>query len=362
MARHNLNVTTISEILEHLNENGFDGMAHAVEILLNEAMKLERAEFLGAGPYERSAERQGYANGFKSKRIKTRMGELDVAVPKVRGLEEGSEPFYPNALERGLRSERALTLAVAEMYVQGISTRKVTKVVEEMCGLQISSQQVSRAAKLLDEELELWRNRPLAEHPYVILDATYAKVRHGGQVPVNSGASRGRSQRRRQAFNHRSQHVALGSRSALARVFKKLDEARTHGSSSVYERQPRRPEGRPQGRLSWRALATVPVPFAAERIELRAQGRYAQESRERYQGHLQRRRRTSSGAAIEEDGGGLSRIGAASRDVDGEQHPGRTHSVRTAAQSSLSTANLKRHREAEQGTEAANARCVAVSE
>ena len=110
------------------------------------------------------------------------MGELDVAVPKVRGLEEGSEPFYPNALERGLRSERALTLAVAEMYVRGISTRKVTKVVEEMCGLQISSQQVSRAAKLLDEELEIWRNRPLGEHPYVILDATYAKVRHRGQV------------------------------------------------------------------------------------------------------------------------------------------------------------------------------------
>ena len=147
MTHHPLDSTTIASALEHLTANGFEGMAHAIEILMNEAMKLERSDFLGAGPYERTAERQGYANGFKPKRMKTRVGELDLAIPKVRGLDGGVEPFYPCALERGLRSERALTLAVAEMYVTGVSTRKVAKITQELCGLDITSQQVSRAAK-----------------------------------------------------------------------------------------------------------------------------------------------------------------------------------------------------------------------
>ena len=182
MAHHAPDATTIEHVLEHLIETGLDGMAHAIEILLNEAMRLERSEFLRAAPYERNTERQGYANGFKPKGMKTRVGELRLAVPKVRGLARDVEPFYPNALERGLRSERALMLAVAEMYVNGVSTRKVANVTKELCGLEISSTQVSRAAKLLDEELESWRNRPLAEHPFVILDARYEKVRYGGQV------------------------------------------------------------------------------------------------------------------------------------------------------------------------------------
>lgn len=182
MTHHSLDVTTIADALEHLTANGFEGMARAIEILMNEAMKLERSEFLGAGPYERSAERQGYANGFKPKRVKTRIGELDLAVPKVRGLASGVEPFYPSSLERGLRSERALMLAVAEMYVTGVSTRKVARVTRELCGLDITSQQVSRAAQLLDEELEGWRTRPLGEFPFVIFDARYEKVRHAGQV------------------------------------------------------------------------------------------------------------------------------------------------------------------------------------
>ena len=182
MAHHEFDATTITEVLEHLNENGLGGMAKAVEILLNEAMKLERSEYLRAGPYERNADRQGYANGFKPKRMKTRVGELTLAIPKTRDHGPDSEPFYPNSLERGLRSERALTLAVAEMYVQGVSTRKVAEVTRELCGLDITSQQVSRAAALLDEELEAWRTRPLGEHKLVVLDARYEKVRQGGHV------------------------------------------------------------------------------------------------------------------------------------------------------------------------------------
>ena len=98
-------------------------------------------------------------------------------MPQARDVE-----FYPSALERGERSERALKLAVAEMYVQGVSTRKAAEITRELCGLEINSSQVSRAAQLLDEELQAWRERSLSKVPYVILDARYEKVRHGGSL------------------------------------------------------------------------------------------------------------------------------------------------------------------------------------
>jgi transposase-like protein len=106
------------------------------------------------------------------------MGRIAVDVPQVRGDVE----FYPSALEKGCRSERALKVAIAEMYVKGISTRRVTSVLEKMCGLDVSSTQVSRAAKILDEELNNWRNRKLGEYRYLILDAHYEKVRQNGSV------------------------------------------------------------------------------------------------------------------------------------------------------------------------------------
>ena len=165
------------EILELLAEHGFDGMAQAIEMLFNEAMKLERSAVLEAQPYERTPRRRGYANGFKPKTVQTRVGELELAVPQTRDV-----PFYPSTLERGQRSERALKLAVAEMYLQGVSTRKVTAVMEELCGFDVTSMQVSRAVQALDEELANWRNRPLGEIPYLLLDARYEKVRVAGTV------------------------------------------------------------------------------------------------------------------------------------------------------------------------------------
>ena len=90
--------------------------------------------------------------------------------------------FNPQSLERGLRSERALKIALAEMYVQGVSTRKVAKITEELCGFEISSSEVSRASKALDEQLQAWRERPLGQFPYVYMDARYEKVRHNGVV------------------------------------------------------------------------------------------------------------------------------------------------------------------------------------
>ncbi len=179
MTRHAPDRNCLAAALELLTENGFEGMASVIELLLNEAMKLERSAFLGAGPYERTEDRRGYANGYKPKRVKSRLGGLELSIPKVR---EAGEAFYPQALERGERSERALKLAVAEMYVQGVSTRKVTEITRELCGLEVSSSQVSRVAKLLDDELEAWRTRELGEYRYLLLDARYEKVRHGGRV------------------------------------------------------------------------------------------------------------------------------------------------------------------------------------
>lgn len=168
----------LAELMQMVNENGLEAVAETFRILLNEAMKIERDQTLGAGLYERTNNRQGYANGYKPKTIDTRMGKLMVNVPQVRG----GVQFYPSALEKGCRSERALKLAMAEMYVQGVSTRRVTDVLEKMCGLSVSSTQVSRVAQILDEELEKWRNRPLGEHPYLVLDAHYEKVRTAGSV------------------------------------------------------------------------------------------------------------------------------------------------------------------------------------
>lgn len=168
--------------MEILTENGMDGMARALEVLFNAAMRIERGEFLGAGPFERTDERIGHANGFKPRRIQTRAGVLDLAIPQVRGLDDGAPGFYPKSLERGVRSERALKLALAEMYVQGVSTRKVLAITEKLCGFEVSSTQVSRATQSLDAELQAWRERPIGEIPYLILDARYEKVRQTGAV------------------------------------------------------------------------------------------------------------------------------------------------------------------------------------
>jgi len=180
MPRHEFDATTISSALELLTSHGFDGLSSALELLLEEAMKLERSEFLGAGPYERTDARRGHANGFKPKHVKSRLGELSLRIPKVRGVD--GESFYPRSLERGERSERALKLALAEMYIQGVSTRKVAAITQELCGFEVSSTQVSRVTAELDEELSAWRERPLGLTPYLVLDARYEKVRHGGQV------------------------------------------------------------------------------------------------------------------------------------------------------------------------------------
>jgi transposase-like protein len=169
--------TLPTELLEQIASQGLDFIPELVRVLVNAAMRAERENYLGAEPYQRSRERQGHANGYKPKTVQTRMGDITFAIPQVR--ESG---FYPQAREKGQRSERALTLTLAEMYVQGVSTRKVKAVVEQLCGSVVSSSTVSWAATALDETLQAWRNRPLGEMTYLFLDAHYEKVRQDGQV------------------------------------------------------------------------------------------------------------------------------------------------------------------------------------
>jgi putative transposase len=171
------NYTLPTELLEQIAADGLEALPDLIRIVINTAMRAERQQYLKVGPYERSEERQDYANGYKDKTVTTRVGDITFAIPQVR---QGQ--FYPEALEKGLRSERALKLTLAEMYVQGVSTRKVAAITEQLCGHEVSSTQVSRATAELDQTLQAWRERRLDEHPYLYLDATYVSVRQDGQV------------------------------------------------------------------------------------------------------------------------------------------------------------------------------------
>jgi transposase-like protein len=155
-----MQTTALNEITESLAEHGFDGLAQAVTVLRNEVMKLERSHALGAGPYQRSEHCRGHASGFKPKTVHTRPGPLTVEVPQTRGVE-----FYPSALEKGVRSERALKLAVAETYVQGVTTRKVAAIAEQLCGLAVTSDLVNRAAAVLERNSRGGGTGPSARCP-----------------------------------------------------------------------------------------------------------------------------------------------------------------------------------------------------
>lgn len=169
--------TLLEQVIQMLAANKDNKFSRVIETVVNEAMKLERTQALQAEPYERTDERTGYANGFKDKTLSLATGKVLLKIPQVRGLE-----FYPSCIEKGIRSERSLKLAIAEMYVKGVSTRRVSDIVEILCGTEVSSSQVSRLAKELDAEVESWRASPIGQIQYLILDARYESVRVGSQV------------------------------------------------------------------------------------------------------------------------------------------------------------------------------------
>ena len=174
---HQINCTLPQELMDKVSAEGLERIPELIRVIVNSAMQEEREQYLQAGRYERTEERIGHANGYKPKRVKTRVGEIDFEIPQVR---EGG--FYPAALEKGMRSERALTITLAEMYVQGVSTCKVKTIIERLCGAEVSASQVSRATGELDGILQTWRERPLSKMPFLFVDARYEKVRDNGQI------------------------------------------------------------------------------------------------------------------------------------------------------------------------------------
>ena len=162
-----------------LSEGLGEGLPKVAEIILNAAMLIERTRHIGAAPYQRVEHRNGHSNGFKPRSFHTALGELSLAIPQVRGSDS---PFKTSLLEKGSRSDRALKAAIATIYIQGISTRRVTKVMEELCGFEVSSTQVSNLCAALDPEFEKWRKRPLPDISHLFIDATYHTVRINGSV------------------------------------------------------------------------------------------------------------------------------------------------------------------------------------
>jgi putative transposase len=150
-----------------------------VERVVQELLEAEMTEHIGAAPYERGEGRTGHRNGHKPRMLRTRVGTLNLLVPQDR---EGT--FSTRLFWRYQRNEKALVLALMEMYVEGLSTRKVKDITEALCGTSFSKSLVSSLAGRLDAELKAWRSRPLTAkaYPYVFVDARYEKVRVGHRV------------------------------------------------------------------------------------------------------------------------------------------------------------------------------------
>jgi putative transposase len=150
-----------------------------VERVIQELLETEMTEHVGAAPYERVVGRTGHRNGHKPRTLRTRVGTLNLMVPQDR---EGT--FSTRLFARYQRNEKALVLALMEMYVEGVSTRKVTEITETLCGTSFSKSLVSSLAGRLDSELQAWRSRRLeAEaYPYLFVDARYEKARVGHRV------------------------------------------------------------------------------------------------------------------------------------------------------------------------------------
>ncbi len=161
-----------------LDDPGF--LREIVERVVQELLEAEMSAHIGAAPYERSDSRKGHRNGYKPRTLRTRVGTLNLLVPQDR--EEGA--FSTRLFSRYQRNEKALVLALMEMYVEGVSTRKVKEVTEELCGTSFSKSLVSSLAGQFDAQLAAWRSRRLeaGSYPYLFVDARYEKVRAGPRV------------------------------------------------------------------------------------------------------------------------------------------------------------------------------------
>ena len=169
----------LDALLDYVSNSDQDTLREILEHTLQALIEVEAAGVVGAQPHERSEGRVGYRNGHRPRILDTRLGRLELGIPKLR---QGS--FLPSLLEPRRRIERALWAVIQEAWVHGVSTRKVDALVAAMGGCHVSKSEVSRICQELDQELALFRDRPLddAAYPYVWFDATYEKVRQGGRI------------------------------------------------------------------------------------------------------------------------------------------------------------------------------------
>jgi transposase-like protein len=155
-----------------------DRLKDLVASVIQEIIDTEFLEYIGVEPYDRQPGRRDYRNGFKPRRLKTRVGEIELSIPQAR-----NEPFRTQMFRRYQRSERAFLLSLQEMIIQGVSTRKVRKITEKLCGITFSKSTVSKLTTELDGDIQAWLQRPLTGfYPYLIVDAEYEKVRENHKV------------------------------------------------------------------------------------------------------------------------------------------------------------------------------------
>ena len=175
-----LNITLETELLHGLftKDSKDEAFSRLLEAILNQVLVAQSAEQLGAMPYERSEDRTAYRNGFRDRDLTTRIGSITLRIPRHRNGE-----FSTTMFNRYQRSEQALVLAMIEMVINGVSTRKIENITEELCGKSFSKSTVSKLCEHLDPIVAAFRNRPLEKHyPFVIVDAMYIKVREDGRV------------------------------------------------------------------------------------------------------------------------------------------------------------------------------------
>lgn len=167
------------ELLELLAGNREKALKHLVEKILNQVLEMESTEQLCADNYERNPERRDYRNGSRERELTTKIGTIKLNVPRHR-----NKPFHTMLFESYQRNEAALITTMAEMVINGVSTRKVSNVIELICGKEFSKSTVSEACKSLDDEVKTFKNRILdyEEYPYLMIDATYFKARENHRV------------------------------------------------------------------------------------------------------------------------------------------------------------------------------------
>lgn len=167
------------ELLELLARNREMALKHLVEKILNQVLEMESTEQLCADNYERTSDRKDYRNGSRERELTTKIGTIVLNVPRHR-----NQPFHTMLFETYQRNEAALITTMAEMVVNGVSTRKVSNVIEIICGKEFSKSTVSEACKILDKEVQEFKNRPLdyEDYSYLMIDATYFKVREKHRI------------------------------------------------------------------------------------------------------------------------------------------------------------------------------------